>query len=213
MLFSQAYRMAVYPLMATYAIQAPEKLQRVYLRTMRYLGTLALPMVVGITLLAPPIVDLVFGSRFQPTTRALIILMPSLLFFFLNVGDSRLMFVNDRQGLSFLFLIGSVATNLLLNVLLDPSWGAVGAATARLCSSAVLFLLSHIYVARRLIRFNLLRLLSRAAFATATMGVVVWAMRASPLALIIGTGILAYGGALLLAGGVLPEDLEMLRRI
>jgi O-antigen/teichoic acid export membrane protein len=211
-LLSQAYRMSIYPLMARHGTRAPAKLSRLYQRSMRYLGALILPVVAGVAVLSPRIVPLVFGSGFSPTATALRILIPTLVFVFLNVPNSRMMLVHDRQGWSSRFLLLSVAVNLLMNLLLDPSWGAKGAAAARLCSSSTYFLLNLVYVHRVLERSNLFRLLSRSVLATAIMAGVVWLVRGWPLTFSIGTGAMIYTGALGLSGGILPEDLALLRQ-
>jgi O-antigen/teichoic acid export membrane protein len=212
-MFSQAHRMSVYPLMARYALQSPAKLSRLYKRSMRYLGMLILPMVAGIILLSPQIVSLVFGHKFQPTARVLRILIPSLVLAFLNVPNSRMMLVHDRQVWSLLFLVCSVTTNVLLNLVLAPSLGASGAAMARLCSSTIYFLLNHLYVAWFLMQSNLFWLLSKPALATLIMAVAVWLVRAWPLPLSIGVGMVTYTGTLWLVGGILSDDIILLRQV
>ena len=212
-MFAQAYRFAVYPLMTRYALRAPEKLASIYERSMRYLGTLVLPMVTGIILLAQQIVFVVFGSQFQPSTGALRILIPALVFIFLNVPDSRMMLVNDRQNQSLLFLVGSLTVNVALNLVLDPIYGASGAAIARVCSAFLFFFLTHLYVIRRLVPLNIIRLLFRASVATLVMGLAVWLTRSWPLAASIGAGVVVYVGMLWLVKGIPPADLLMIREL
>lgn len=195
-MFSQAYRFAIYPLMTRYALQSPEKLPRLYEQSVRYLGMLVLPMVAGIVLLSPQIVSLVFGPQFEPTTRVLEILILALIFIFLNEPNARMMLVHDRQRWISLFLVGSVITNVLLNLTLAPSWGATGAAVARVCSALIFFLLNYLYVARFLVHLSIFRLLSKPALATLMMALALWPVRAWPLPISIGVGIASYAGAL-----------------
>jgi O-antigen/teichoic acid export membrane protein len=212
-MFAQAYRFAVYPLMTRYALHAPEKLASLYERSMRYLGTLVLPMVTGIVLLAPQIVSLVFGSQFQPSIDALRILIPALVFIFLNVPDSRMMLVKDRQSRSLLFLVGSLVVNVALNLALDPILGAIGAATARVCSSFLYFLLTHLYVVRHLMPLKTLQTLLRALTATLIMALAVWLTRSWPLAVSIAAGVVVYVGMLWVVKGIPPADLLMIREL
>jgi O-antigen/teichoic acid export membrane protein len=210
-MFAQAYRFAVYPLMTRYALQSPEKLFTLYERSMRYLGTLVLPMVAGIVLLAPQIALLVFGSQFQPSIGILRVLIPVLVFIFLNIPDSRVMLVKDRQDWSLMFLVGSLVVNVILNLVLDPALGAMGAAVARVCSTLIFFLFTHLYVVRRLMPVNILQMLSRALVAMSIMASVVWVVRSWPLAASIGLGIIVYLGILWLIKGVPPADLLLIR--
>jgi O-antigen/teichoic acid export membrane protein len=196
LMFSQSYRYAVYPLMARYASESPVKLLRLYERSIRYMAMLVLPMVAGIGLLAPQIVPLVFGPSFQPTVPVLRVLILALVFLFLNEPSSRMMLVHDRQRQISLFLLGSAALNILLNILLIPSWGALGAATARLSSSMLFFAINYLYIRRFLMRANIVRSLSRPVVATAVMVCVVWSLQGQTLPLSIGAGALTYTGTL-----------------
>lgn len=211
-ILSQGYRMSVYPLMTRYAAETPAKLSKLYERSVQYAGAVVLPLVTGTVILSPGIVRLIFGSDFLPSAMVLRILIPTLIFVFLNVPNSRMMLVHDRQGWSSKFLIVSVSVNLLLNLALNPSWGALGAAAARLCSSFVYFFLNFQYVNRVLEPSNLPHLVSRSALATAIMAAAVWAIRYWPLFLSISVGGIIYIGTLWLIGGILPEDLARLKQ-
>jgi len=211
-LLCQAYQFAVYPLMTRYASQEPDKLPKLYKRSVWYLGAVVLPMVSGIALLSPQIVSLVFGPEFQPTVKALRILIFSLIFIFLSTPDSRMMLVHNRQNWSWLFVAGSVVVNVLLNLVLDPYGGASGAAMARLCSSALFFLLNHLYVTRFFVHPDTVDLLSKPVMATLTMTGVVWAVRTWPLPVAIGIGIVVYVGILWCWGDTLPNDAALLHR-
>lgn len=196
LMFSQAYRFAVYPLMTRYALQSPDKLSDLYEQSVRYLGTLIMPTVAGIALLSPQIVDLVFGPEFQQTAGVLQVLIPTVLLMFLGEPNVRLMLVRDRQKPVSIFLVASFTTNVLLNALLTPTWGAPGAALARVCSALVFFALSTCYVARRLLRFNVLETMLRPAVATLAMAALVWILRSGPLVVSIGAGVVSYGASL-----------------
>jgi len=133
------------------------------------------------------------------------VLILALVFMFLNVPNARIMLVKDRQGWNSLFLLGSVMSNLLLNLALDRPWGALGAAVARLFSSAIYFVLSYLYVVHFLTRVNLIKLLSKPMLATLMMAVAVLSVRTLPLPIPIGVGVVAYAGTLWLVRGVLPD--------
>jgi O-antigen/teichoic acid export membrane protein len=210
---SHAYRMAVYPLMARYQSQTPSRLEHLYLRSMRWLGILVLPMATGIALLSPQIVNLLYTTDFEPTVPTLRILSWSLIFTFLIVPNTRMMYVRDRQRYTFIFLCASMVTNTTLNLILDGPLGASGAALARVCSSMVFFGAGYLYVNRILLASNLFHLLYKSALATLGMAAVVWLMRSWPLAVTVVAGATVYGGMLLMLGGIRPADLALVRRI
>ena len=212
-MLSQAYRMSVYPLMTRYAMHSPEMLARLFQRSIHYLGVLVFPIVAGIILLSDKTISLIFGSGFQASTvvlRILVLILPSI---FLNVPNSRMMLVHDRQNLSLLFLLLGFILNVLLNLALDPIWGASGAAIARLSSTFLYFGLNSLFVVRHLNQANALRSLIKPVFATLVMSVIVWLARDWSLLLSICVGITTYSIALLLIGGILPAETAMIRRI
>ena len=209
---AHAYRMALYPLMTRYAARSPDQAAQLYHRSLRALGIIVLPLVVGLVLLAPQIVVLLFGKDFEPTGAVLQVLAWSLICVFLNVPNTRLMYVNDRQSRTTLFLVGSMATNVFLNLALDGPLGAQGAALARVASSLVFFWLGYRYISRHLLSIRLFRSIYKAALAALAMAAVVWLVRPWSWLLSIPVGALAYGGFLLALGGIPPEDLALMRQ-
>lgn len=210
-MISQAYRMSVYPLLTKYAKQNQEKL--IYLReqSLRFLGILVFPMAGGVALLAPQIVDIVYGKDFIPTIPALRILAPVLILLFLNVPSSRTMLAYDRQSEVMLFLIFSASVNIILNLVLDRHWGSTGAAFARLISTSLYFGLTYIYVEHYLAKSKPVRLLYKSAIATVVMLVMVWFLRDQFILIPIIIGAFIYGFILWIIGGISKEDITLIR--
>ena len=211
-ILSQAYRQAVYPLMTRYSLAAPDKLAFLYTRSMRYMALLAFPMAVGVAILAAQIVPLVFGPNFSPTIQVLVILAPVLLIVYLNVPNSRLMLSMDRQRWSLIFLVLSMVTNIVLNLILVPRYAATGAAISRLCSISFYFSLSYVYVTHNLVRQNLLALLGRPALAAGLMALVVWPLRDMPLWAPIIAGMISFGIAVWLLQAIPKDDWALIKQ-
>jgi O-antigen/teichoic acid export membrane protein len=209
-MISQGFRLAIYPMMASYAQQAPERLRRLYEQSLHYLGLVVLPMAVGIFLLAPQIVNLLFTDQFTPTIQVIQILLPVLIFMFLNVPSTRWMFVMDQQGWVSGFLFASATINVGLNFLLAPRLGVNGAAIARLCSTGLYFGLAYWFVRRFMVHTHLLRLLAKSLLAVTTMAAVVWLLRNQVLLLPILAGALVYSLVLLLSGDLSLKELGRL---
>jgi O-antigen/teichoic acid export membrane protein len=201
-----AIRMALYPLMARFESQDKEKLHHLYHKASQYMLVIGLPLSAGVTVLAAPVIELLFGPDFAPAIPALQISVWAMLFALMNVPGARLMLVYGRQTpASWLRGIGTVAS-VGLNLLLIPRFGINGAAVARVLATAVFFFSIHIYVQRKLWRESLLPMVVRPAIATVIMTGVVWYLRDSFLLIPIVAGILVYGALLILLGGLDEED-------
>lgn len=205
-----ALRTALYPLMARYYHESPERLPALYRRANRYILVGALPICAGISLIAPSIIPLIFDSGFQPAIPALQIIIWAVLPSFLMVPSARLLLVYNRQSEAGWFTALSMAANLLLNLWLIPRWGITGAAIARVLATSFFFVALYLYVQRRLLRDSLLPLLLRPILATLLMCAAVWPLRHLFIVWPISAGILVYPLALLLLRAIPPEDQRLL---
>ena len=128
----------------------PSRFGLVFRDALRYLAILTLPIsVVGI-LLAPWVVRLLYGPDFKPATVVLQILLISIIFGVLGQAARSAMLGFERQG--WLLKTGLVAASLsiILDLLLIPRWGAIGAALANTAVQATWAIAIFIPVWRRI---------------------------------------------------------------
>jgi O-antigen/teichoic acid export membrane protein len=211
LMLSQAYRFAAYPQMTRYAQNMPDNLARLFQKSVHYMAVLVLPMVAGILLMAPQIVNLVFGPKFAPTIPVLRVLIVSLLFMFIGEPITRLMLVKDKQRSIVMFLLISATSNVILNLILIPVIGAVGAAIARTVSAGIFFLLNCVYVTRHGLADVKFKWILRPASAVVAMAAVVW-IASSSLMVSIVIGCIVYVIAIFSVGGIYPEDALAIKR-
>jgi O-antigen/teichoic acid export membrane protein len=204
-MMATAIRTTLYPVMARIQKETPERLPNLYRRAHQYLLLAALPIAAGITVLARPIVRLVFGEGFEETVPALQIMIWAVVFAFVNVPNARLVLVRNRQKQAGWMTGISMVVNVVLNLVLIPRLGIVGAAAARTVATAVLFLQLYLYSQRYLEVESILPLLVRPLLATLVMTAVIWPIRQLPLYWPIMAGIIVYGAAAYLLKAI-PED-------
>ncbi|MFN2135389.1 MAG: flippase, partial [Candidatus Promineifilaceae bacterium] len=203
----RAIRTALYPLMASYFTHAPDKLEILYDKSLQYLFIIALPMVVGVFLLAEPILFLIFGPSFAPSVPVLQWSIWGVIFVFLNVPSARLMLLYNRQSILARMTGISMATNVGLNLLLIPTYGIVGAAIARLFATVVFFASNYLYVQSNLMAsVTVWRLMARPILATLLMALAVLLLRDLPLAIPILGGATVFFIASFALGVVPQED-------
>ena len=212
-LIPQGYRAAVYPLMARYRQSEPSKLAHLYEQSIFYLGALALPMATGLALLSRSVIFLLYKPGFSGAILPLQIVSWFLVFNYLNPPNSRMMLVHDRQKTLSIFLAASMVVNIVLNLLLDPTLGVVGASLARVYSALVFFVINDIFVSRCIQPHNVLRSLAKPILATVLMATAVWMVKDANLWLAILVGVVVYAGALLLLRGITAEERRWLAGI
>lgn len=193
-LFSQAYRLAIYPLMAEYEQNNPDKLKQLYIQSIDLLFTISLPMVVGIAFLAPKIIALIYGPAFLPAVVPLQIIIWALIFIFLNVPNSRMLLVSNNQKQSLFMLSISTGLNVMLNFILIPVLDVNGAAISRLASTLVFFVLGLIFISRHQ-KIKLAMLVSpfvKILLAISLMTTALWFLRDHSVWVLLVAGIISY---------------------
>lgn len=199
-MLGQAYRMAVYPVMARYEINNPEKLGPLCADSYDLLWTLSLPMVIGIAILAPQIIPMIYGGSFQPAVLATRIIIWALIFLFISIPNSRLLLASGNQKRLLRLQLICTGINILVNLLLIPPYAAAGAAVSRVLSVVVYFFLSFAFIKQRynLQLLPLAQKLVKSALAGLLMAFGVWLLREQSLLISIATGVFLYGGFLIL---------------
>jgi O-antigen/teichoic acid export membrane protein len=205
---------ALFPLMATQARSGDGALTRTYGQAIRLLGLLAFPLAVGTTLLADPLVDLVYGAAFREAGPLLAILVWGLGLLYLNAPVGNVILGSDQAARYLPWAALHTGASALVTGWLAAGAGVRGAAWGFVLAEAAGFVLQLWFVrgiVGRLPDFS--RLLVRPAVAALAMSVVVaglW-LAGTPLFLVIAAGVASYVGALLVLGEVREEDRARVR--
>jgi len=209
-IFPTALLLSGFPLMARFDRVSPERLRDTARWSYKLLSTFILPVALAITILAGPIVRLLFGAPYAPAAAPLAILIWSLFFSFAAMVTFDAITAAGRQRVFVGLSIFTTALNIALNLLLIPRYGATGAALAALIYSASsLAFLAALRATRPLVR----------AFAEASWrpllatGLLAGAAVAGVPRVPFLVALLPAYGALLVAMRALGrDDLEMLRK-
>jgi O-antigen/teichoic acid export membrane protein len=164
-LYSAAYRVTnvleslplmlmgtIYPLMSR-AASDRDQLRVVFRQSVILLGAIALPMGIAVSVGAPLIVRLLFGQRFAGADRALSVLVWSTASLYVAIVAGNLLISIGRERTNLLLNVIGAALNMLLNILLIPRWGFVGAAVAT--SATYFFILMSMMTAATLALYPL----------------------------------------------------------
>jgi O-antigen/teichoic acid export membrane protein len=211
-LLSQAVRIGIFPAMAETYQADGERFARLYRRMWRYLSIIAMPLVVLLVLLAGWLIHTLYRSSAPDAVTTLQLLAPTLVFYFINIPNARLMILESRQRVLAALFAVSGAANLLAGLLLIPLYGAPGVAVARVVSMSILFGLMQYYVYKKILAVPVWRYLWKPLVATAAMAVVLFLPLASASLVVrclVGTGL--YAALLLVLKAIPPEEWRWLR--
>lgn len=170
---------AVYPAMSSYYGAAQtERLRRVFARTVQFLLAVSLPIAAGIALLAEPII-LRIWPQFSESVRGLQILIWAAVFLFVEYPFGSLLLATGLEKRNTLNRGIQLATFIVLNLILIPRFGFMGAVWTALITSFEIVFLGWLSVRARVAVFTkeLMISLLKLAAAAAAMGGAVWWLR------------------------------------
>lgn len=207
---------SVFPAFSRAFIVSRDALRSIFEQSFRFLLFLVVPLTAGVFIFVEPILNLRW-SAYSQTPLALRVLIIGLPFVFLNLILSSLFNATNRQRENTIHIAITLAVNVILDLLLIPSLGHVGAAWASVASSAVFFLLSLRWIPRltdtSYLRLGALTLRSLVAVVP-TVGFFLWArqsgwleggsflLRMIPLVWVGIIGVILYIGSAFVTGGL-----------
>jgi O-antigen/teichoic acid export membrane protein len=209
----QLFMSALFPLMSFSFVSSKDVLKRIFERSFKYLFILGLPMAIGITLLADKIIFLIYGSNFQNSIIALQILSWDVLLVFLYGCISFLLVSIDRQHQMALLAGCTAIINIVLNLILIPSYSYIGSAFATIIAESFL-LLAYIYLSARY--FHLLpfhKIIIKPIIACSIMGLFVYFFHEMNLIVIILLAIIIYFTILFIIKGFSKDEIALMKSL
>lgn len=191
---------AVFPAMARYYKESKEKLLSTYIIVFRYLFVIALAIGVGITVLSPRIIQFVYGEGFANSAIALQILIWANLFLFVNLVSGYLLNSIDEQKWFTIAAFVGVVANIILNLILIPTYSYKGAAFATLITEILIFVVLQHKARDSGYSINFSKLLIKPLIAVGLMGGIVYFLFQLHLIILVAIGALTYLSALLILG-------------
>jgi O-antigen/teichoic acid export membrane protein len=170
-------------------------------------------MAVGITLLADKIILLIYGPNYQNSIIALQILSWDVLLVFLLGCISFLLVSINRQHQMALLAGCTALINIILNLILIPTYSYVGSAFATIAAESFL-LVAYIYLSGRY--FHLLplhRIIIKPIIACSLMGVFVFMFHQINIAVLIPIAIVMYFSILFIIKGFSKDDISLIKSV
>lgn len=209
--------MVLLPVMAELWNQRRERELGEYLtQSIRYSTLLSLPTLAGAYYLAPSLLTLLVNDAAPQLAPPFILLSCSFLVFGLGILGGNVLATADRTRLLFAIDSSLAAFNLVLNLLLVPFYGIMGAAIATFLSH-IFYTALVLYKANQLAAFHIpwASILHSALGALLMIGLLHMINHLHPasFALQVALGAIFYAGFMILSGGIAKREIVYLVNI
>lgn len=210
-----AFMVSVFPLFSKYFISSRERLEKAYHLSFKYMAIIIVPIAMGVCILSEPIIKLIYGTQFLNVAPALGILIWSEIFAFLGVIHLNILISVGLQKLDFIFTLSGAVVNIILNIVLIPHYGIIGAAVATVISYGVGVPLSCFLIKTRKYGRAMVQSMLKPFIAAAIMGCFTYFAFVFHihLAVIILVSAMLYFGLIVLLKGLNAQDREYIRGI
>lgn len=188
--------MSMYPQMSRAWPGRPDELRRLRDFSLRLLSLVSLPIAVGSFLLAPRILELIYGQGFGRAVVVYQLLAPIIPIRMLGNTLGTALTSVDRQGWRTVAVGVAAAANVALNLLLIPMWSIVGAAVATLVTETGLFVAYAVLLRRVVGRSSLVPAVAIPGLACLPMALVLLALSSAPLISAIAAAAIVYAVAI-----------------
>ena len=203
------YHQAIFPVLSNYYKTSLESLRRLLLASARIVVTIGLPLALGGTLLARPIMELIYGDEYSSGVIAFQILIWAVAVIWLSYVYGHSLLASDRQNRYAVMITIGAAGNIALNIALIPRYGLMGASIATLIAEVTVFGLMYREFSK-VTRVPFSRHLLRPVLACLGMGAVLHFCSALGVLLLLPIGAIVYFGLLWLVGGVTRDELKLI---
>lgn len=216
MVMAQSLALSIYPTMVREYDSGRGSIQGTVQRSLRYLLLVSLPIAIGGMLLADQLVPLLYGEEFRPSIQILQIVVWTLPLLFFAEMLGRINNTLHQENQAAKISIVNAVINIVLNIILIPRFGIIGAAISMVTTRCISNIFSIMIVGPALVFKGNTGPLLRVVGAGVVMGGVVGLLRSLPfmtaldpkiaLFLLICTGALVYGIAALLLQAIRPGE-------
>lgn len=206
------YTNAIYPVLSRYYKESKSGLRTLYEKSFKYLYIIGLPISVGLYLLAGKIMLFFYGEAYSSSVIALQIISWYLFLKFINFLLGITLSSIDKQNKRMLGQSLAAGFNVLLNLLLIPKIGYIGAAWSTFITEILLFIIYYWSVSKSWYFYNFCGILAKPAIAAAAMFLFI-KFSGFGLILTIAASAAVYFGVIFVLKTMDKEDCSIIKKV
>jgi O-antigen/teichoic acid export membrane protein len=207
-------RSVIFPVLSIYKTSAPERVLATAEKFFKALAIIGWPITVGLFLLTPQVNDLF--QLYPQSEAALHILSLAVFFAFIENTFSATFNAIDRQKTYAYIALTGLGVNVVLNVIVIPSFGYIGASWSTVATEVAMVTMGWFVLRARLGTLRIVHVTWRVIAAGLVMGGFVFIVNPHgriALFLVVAAAAAIYIGCLLLFRCLDAEDWEALRSV
>lgn len=183
--------------------------------SVKYFMMIAIPSAFGLSILAKPILQILTTPEFIPGSTVVPLVAFSALMSSLYLITAYIIMLAKKTRLLMMLLSISAALNIILNIILIPRMGILGAAVATFIAYGVLGMLT-LMITRRYLKFDIsMAFILKSAFSSAVMLLCIWLINPESIVSVIISifaGVIIYFGILILLKGLSREEITFFKK-
>ncbi len=202
---------ALLPSLARLADKSKTSFVATYASAFKFLFIISLPIAIIVTLFADKIILIILGADFLAGAIVLKILIWMINLMFLESLFNAVLVSIGKQLFSSVSHGAMFIVNLILDILLIPYYGVVGACIGTLCAYVTRFFMSYYFISKNNITLPISNILPKPIFSGAVMGITIYLVRDLNMIFSISIGLASYVGVIILTGTFSKEEIGLLK--
>ncbi len=196
-LIAAAFTSAWLPSLSRESISSPEQFNRSAGQLYRMIILVSIPIAVGLSLIATPLINFLYGREFSEAGPVLKVLIWAMMLLFFNMGSKTLLESRNQQTKWMVALIVGLMCSVVLNFCLVPVMGSLGAAFATLAANLAVSLFLFVWVIPLVNCYFIAGIFTRALAYGVIMGGGIYLLMSISWVLAFLAGIIIYGALLI----------------
>lgn len=144
-------------------------------KTINILLLLSIPITTGLIILSTPLIILLSGKQYLPSVPSMRIISPIIIFIsFGNLIGGQILPAIGKEKIAFYSYIAGGATNITINAILIPKYGAIGASIGTVCAEFIVTFIQVLYIRKMFVFKNSFITLLESLFSSLIMGGIIY---------------------------------------
>ncbi len=204
---------SLYPVFSRFDAENKPLLKKSFDLALRYVIILSIPVVIGVFLLSNQIIMLLYGAEYFDSISVLKILIFISLISFINTPLYVLLNAIGKQKITLINTAFTAAVNIIMNLILIPTYGINGAAFATIVAEITFLGLSYYQLKKSGFKLRIFSKAIKPLMAGALMAILILLLIDMNIFIIIPLAAILYFAALLIFREFTKEDVELVKKV